>query len=293
MIDLGVVKPGSTIRIPFSTFDKDDGSSITMTAFAVADILIYKDGNTTERASTSGFTATTDFDARTGKQLIVIDLADNTTADFFAAGSEYLVAVDAVTVDAVTVGGWVARFRIGYPGAILDTTIATLASQVSFTLTIGPAEAGVLIGCCVVIHDAASAVQMCFGHVEAYDVTTKTVTLAVDPGVFTIAAKDNVSFMPPAIVNKSRIGRAVNSISTGTVGSGSTTTSVVSSVLSPVGVDTNQFRAQILCFDKDTTTAGLRGQKTDITASTNAAAPVFTVTALTTAPVSGDTFAIQ
>ena len=129
MIDLGTVRPGSTLRIPFNTFDKDDGSSITMTAFAAADILIYKDGGTTERASTAGFTATTDFDAKTGKQLLVIDLADNTTADFFAAGSEYLVAVDAVTVDAVTTGGWVARFRIGYPGAVLDTTIATLASQ--------------------------------------------------------------------------------------------------------------------------------------------------------------------
>src|SRR6185369_16088243 len=140
MLDLGVVKPGSTLRIPFSSFDKDDGSSITMTNYAAADILIYKDGSTTERASTSGFTATTDFDGKTGKHLAIIDLSDDTTADFFKAGSEYLVAIDAVTVDAVTTGGWIARFSIGYPNAILNTSIATLSTQTSFTLTTGPAE---------------------------------------------------------------------------------------------------------------------------------------------------------
>src|SRR5690349_6811720 len=136
--ELYTVKPGSTLRIPFSSLSPDDGSTITMTGYSVADILIYKDGSTTERASTSGFTATTDFDSKTGKHVLVIDLADNTTADFFAAGSEYLVGIDAVDVGGVTVGGWVARFRIGYQAAILDTTIATLASQTSFTLTNGP-----------------------------------------------------------------------------------------------------------------------------------------------------------
>lgn len=105
MIDLGTVNPGQTIRIPISTFDKDDGSSITMTNYATSDILVYKDGSTTERGSTSGYTATVDFDAKTGKHFAIIDLADNTTADFFQAGSEYHVALDQVTVDTVTTGG--------------------------------------------------------------------------------------------------------------------------------------------------------------------------------------------
>jgi hypothetical protein len=196
MINLGTVRPGATIRIPFSTFDKDDGSSITMTNFAAADILVYKDGSTTERASTAGFTATTDFDAKTGKHIAVINLADNTTAGFYAAGSEYLVAIDAVTVDAVTTGGWIARFDIGYEDAIINTTIATLASQTSFTITVGPAEASALLGCVALIHDVASAVQLGFGVISAYDVTTKTVTLAA--GVtFTAAAGDNISIFPP------------------------------------------------------------------------------------------------
>lgn len=209
MIDLGTVKPGSVVRIPFSTFAKADGSSITMTNYAAADILVYKDGGTTERASTAGYTATTDFDAKTGKHLIAIDLADNTTAGFWSAGSEYLVAIDAVTVDGATTGGWVARFRIGYPSALLDTTIATLSSQTSFTLTTGPAEDDALKGSMVLIHDIASAVQFSFGLVSAYAGATRTVTLLNAPS-FTIAAGDNISIMrlSPLEVSRPEPGQA-------------------------------------------------------------------------------------
>ncbi len=197
MRDLGTVRPGSTIRIPFSSFDKDDGSSVTMTNYAAADLLVYKDGGTTERASTAGFTATTDFDSKTGKHLAILDLADNTTAGFWNAGSEYLVAVDAVTVDGVTTGGWIARFRIGYPGSLFDTTLASLTNQTSFTLTVGPAEDDALNGCQVILHDIASAVQFAKATVLDYTGSTKTVTLAAAPS-FTIASGDNISIMSPS-----------------------------------------------------------------------------------------------
>lgn len=206
MLDLGTVRPGSTIRIPFSTFDKDDGSSITMTNFAAADVLVYKDGGTTERASTAGYTATTDFDGKTGKHLIVLDLADNTTSGFWAAGSEYLVAVDSVTVDAVTVGGWVARFCIGYRDATLDTTIAALSSQTSFTLTAGPAEDDALNGRWALIHDVASAVQVSWVQILDYVGLTKTVTLAAG-ATFTAAAGDNISIMGPMPLQPATTGR--------------------------------------------------------------------------------------
>lgn len=200
MIDLGTVRPGSTIRIPFSSFDKDDGSSITMTNYAVGDILIYKDGNTTARASTNGFTATTDFNSKTGKHLAVIDLSDNSTAGFFAAGSEYIVAIDAVTVDTVTTGGWIARFRIGYVGAILDTTISSLgtsSNQSVFALTSGPPENNALAGMWAIIHDVASATQIAVVVIESYQAATRTVILASNPA-FGIAASDNISVMGPA-----------------------------------------------------------------------------------------------
>jgi hypothetical protein len=213
MLNLGTVRPGSTIRIPFSTFDKDDGSSITMTNYAAADILVYKNGSTTERASTAGFTATTDFDAKTGKHLAIIDLADNTTADFWNAGAEYLVAIDAVTVDAVTTGGWIARFVIGYQGALIDTTIATLASQTSFTLTAGPAEDDAINGFYAIIHDIASAVQISKVLVLDYTGSTKTVTLAAG-ATFTAAAGDNFSLIDMAPLQSTTTGRTLD-VSTG------------------------------------------------------------------------------
>ena len=217
MIDLGIVRPGKTIRIPFSSFDKDDGSSITMTAYVAADILVYKDGSTTERASTAGFTATTDFDAKTGKHFAIIDLADNTTAGFFAAGSEYHVAIDAVTVDAVTTGGWIARFEIGYPNALFSTTIATLASQTSFTLTAGPAEDDALNNMEVIIHDVASAVQCGRAVILDYTGSTKTVTLAAGT-TFTAAATDNISIMGPMPVQATTAGRTLDISATGEAG---------------------------------------------------------------------------
>jgi hypothetical protein len=80
----------------------------------------------------------------------------------------------------------------------------------------------------------------------------------------------------------------------GTVGSASTTTSVIcSAIASPASAGASgQFAGRIILFDADTTTTNLQGQATNITGNTTGATPTFTVTALTTAPVSGDKFSI-
>jgi hypothetical protein len=67
----------------------------------------------------------------------------------------------------------------------------------------------------------------------------------------------------------------------GTVGSGSTTTSVTTSAMSPATSVADQLKGRIVLFDHNTTTAALRGQATDITASSASATPTLTVTALT------------
>ena len=85
-------------------------------------------------------------------------------------------------------------------------------------------------------------------------------------------------------------GRRV--VGRGTVGAASTTTSIVTSAMAPAGSVADQFKGRIVTFDDDTITVALRGQATDITASSAIATPTFTVTALTTAAVSGDTFSI-
>lgn len=195
------VRPGSTLYIPWSTYAGATGASITMTGLAVTDIEVYKNGSVTQRASDTGFalldTDGTDFDGLTGIHGISIDLSSNATAGFFTAGGFYWVVISSVTIDAQTVNFVAATFTIGYASAILNTTIATLSSQTSFTLTMGPAENNALVGCNCVIHDIASPVQLGIGRITAYTGSTLTVTLGA--GVtFTAAAGDNISIFPPA-----------------------------------------------------------------------------------------------
>ena len=202
MIDFGTVRPGTTLYVPFATYDSNDPTaSVTLSGLAVTDIEIYKDGGTTQRASDNGYTLLDtdgiDFDAVTGIHGFSVNLADNSTAGFYSAGSQYWIVVASVTVDAGTINFIAATFRIGYEDAVLNTTIASLSSQTSFTLTAGPAEDDALNGCVCCIHDVASAVQCGFAVILDYVGSTKTVTLAAGT-TFTAAATDNISIFSPA-----------------------------------------------------------------------------------------------
>jgi hypothetical protein len=204
--DLGMVRPGQKIILPFHTFDSNDPSaSVTLTGLALADIGIYKSDSMTERASTAGVvlldTDGIDIDTTTGIHGISIDLADNTTAGFYSCGSKYYVTVASVTVDGATVNFVLGTFEIGYPQAFVNTTIATLASQTSFTLTTGSADDDAYNGWTATIHDVASEIQVAVGAVLDYTGGTKTVTLVGDPGIFTMAATDNISLTPPSGLN--------------------------------------------------------------------------------------------
>lgn len=213
MLNFGTVRPGQTLYIPFDTFAGATGASVTMTGLAVTDIEVYKDGSVTQRASDNGYTLLDtdgiDFDGLTGIHGFSINLADNTTSGFWTAGSKYTVVVSAITVDSQTVSFIAAVFEIGYPGAIINTTIATLASQTSFTLTSGPAEDDALNGMWVLIHDIASAVQLGWGQILDYTGSTKTVTLAAALPNFTVAAGDNISVMGPTPLQPATIGRTL------------------------------------------------------------------------------------
>lgn len=89
------------------------------------------------------------------------------------------------------------------------------------------------------------------------------------------------------------VERAGRAIITGTVGSGSTTTSIVCSSVSVSPSDADQWKGRVLIFDRDTLTGGLAGEAgISISANTTGATPTITVPALTRAPASGDTFTI-
>lgn len=83
-------------------------------------------------------------------------------------------------------------------GIIASTTIATLASQTSFTLTAGSADDNAYNNCRAIITDATTAVQKATATILDYTGATKTVTLSADPGVFTMAANDLITILPPA-----------------------------------------------------------------------------------------------
>lgn len=199
---LGDFPVGSTIYIPFATYGKTNGESITMTGLAVTDIEIFKNGNATARASDAGVTLLdtdgTDFAGIVGAHGFSINTADNTAANFFTAGADYWVIVSSVTVDSQTVNFIAATFSIENrrtAGELIRTTIATLSSQTSFTLTAGSADNNTYVGCTAIISDIASGIQKAVGYVSAYTGSTRTVTLGADPGIFTMAAGDNITIL--------------------------------------------------------------------------------------------------
>lgn len=79
---------------------------------------------------------------------------------------------------------------------LVSTTIATLASQTSFTLTSASADNSAYgIGAMVIVRDATTKVQVARGTLSAYTGSTKTVTLLADPGIFTMAVGDFVQIV--------------------------------------------------------------------------------------------------
>ena len=83
----------------------------------------------------------------------------------------------------------------GYGHILQRTTIATLASQTSFTLTAGSADNDAYNGCIAVIEDASTAAQKAVAVIGDYTGATKTVTLLNDPAVFTMATTDIVTII--------------------------------------------------------------------------------------------------
>lgn len=104
-------------------------------------------------------------------------------------------------------------------GLVLNsTTIATLASQTSFTLTAGSTDNDAYNGAVIVVTDASTATQKAVGVVLDYTGSTKTVTLATDPAVFTMAAGDLIDIIPCRALKPTVDNRTLDVTATGTAG---------------------------------------------------------------------------
>lgn len=80
---------------------------------------------------------------------------------------------------------------------LLQTTIATYASQTSFTLTSGHSTDDTYNGCLMVIYDSANEAQVAIGVISDYTGSTKTIALLTSPltASFTFAAGDFVTII--------------------------------------------------------------------------------------------------
>ena len=111
------------------------------------------------------------------------------------------------------------------------------------------------------------------------------VTSAAQIGVNVVSFAGN----PAGVTN---IDRSTRSIALGTVSNASTTTTIYISTIVPAQTTASQFVGRIVNFDANTVTANLRGQSTNIVAGGTSSGGSLNVTALTDAPVLGDSFSV-
>ena len=100
--NLGDYLADSTVYIFWDTFNYAMEPA-TLTGLAVTGIEIYKNGGMTQRASDNGYTLLDtdgiDIDGTTGCHGVSIALNDNSDVGFYARGNDYLVMVNAITID--------------------------------------------------------------------------------------------------------------------------------------------------------------------------------------------------
>lgn len=216
--------------------------------------------------------------------------ADAITASAIAAdaiGSSELAAsaVTEIQSGLSTLDAAGVRTAVGLASANLDTQLGAIAGYIDTEVAAIYSRIGAPAGASIAA-DIANLLTYVDTEIAAIKAKTDSLT-------FTSAGKIDANLLE---VNSSTngvagFGRATSTIAVGTVGSGSSTTSVVTSALTPSATVADQFKSQVIMFDINTTTAALRGVKKSISASTSGG--VLTVATLPATPASGDTFAIS
>lgn len=250
-------------------------------------------------AGTAGYILGNNIDAAISSRLATAGY----TAPLDAAGTRSAVGLAAANLDTQLLAIVTDTAEIGLAGAgltninlpnqTMDIT-GNITGNLSGSVGSVTGNVGGIAGTITTL-DALNTAQ------DAQHATTQAATTAIETDT-----QDIQSRLPAALVGgrmSSDVGsiggdtggvagldRATRCIGLGTVGVGSTTTSIVTSSLAPTPSDPDQLKGRIVVFDSTTATAGLRGQATDITAVSGT---TLTVTALTRAPASGDTFTVQ
>jgi len=183
---------GSTIYIKFPT--RAFATGIPTTLLGTPVISAFEDGNPTP--ITAGITLSVDHGGIVGRNLITIVA---TNANGYNAGGEYDLTITAGTVDGVSVvgeSGGEFSIESAYDPVILHkTTIATLTSQLVFTLTDGSVVDNAYVGASVIIRNPADQLQREYSFISGYVGATKEVTLNYDSSVYTASIGDIIDIL--------------------------------------------------------------------------------------------------
>lgn len=186
------------IPIGYMVDSTDGNTEETALTIANTDIKLWKNGATTLANKNSGGGT----HISNGIYYAVLDATDTDTLGplkvfVHVAGAlpfeDSYEVVTAAQWDEIHSGTETAKLaRATY---LVDTTIATLASQTSFTLTDGSADDNAYNGMAFIFTDATTATQKGVAFASDYVGATKTVTLEAGPA-FTIATSDLVTIVP-------------------------------------------------------------------------------------------------
>jgi hypothetical protein len=187
-------------EIPLGYFvDSTDGNTEeTALTIANTDIKIWKNGATTLANKNSGGAT----HISNGIYHATLDATDTDTlgplkvfvhvSGALAFEDSYEVVTSALW-DEIHSGTEMAKLaRAAY---LVDTTIATLSTQTSFTLTAGSADNDAYNGMAFIFTDVTTSTQKGLAFCSDYVGSTRTVTLEAAP-IFTIATTDLVTIVP-------------------------------------------------------------------------------------------------
>lgn len=220
------------------------------------------------------------------------------TGDNFArlgapAGASVSADVAAVKADTAAVKTKTDFLPSATAGAAGGVFIAGTNAATAITTGLTTTFTGNLTGSAGSVTGAVGSVAGAVGSVTGNvggNVVGSVASVAGAVGSVTARVTANTDQIAGVATSATRLSRTTQGAVLGTVGAASTVSSIVTSSLDPAAAVIDQYKGRIVTFDQGTATANLRGQSTDISANT--ALGVLTVTPLTTAPASGDTFTI-
>ena len=227
--NLGDYLEDSIVYIFWNTFNYAM-EPVTLTGLAVTDIEIYKNASMTQRSSDAGYTLIDtdgiDIDGVTGSHGISINLSNNTDSEFYTRGNDYMVMVNAITVDGISISFCAAIFsienRAGRNGVgdyqvtlTIRTTGGTPVSGVSVWVNSSNSRSGSVAGTKVtdtngqIVFNLEYTTYYIFCHLSGYTFASSSFTASAGNVAFTKDIGTAVSAGSSSFYTDSFLSRAI------------------------------------------------------------------------------------